>query len=82
MSLPRRANGIRTLAADMAARKLAEVSQRQAVSDRVSYALAVLLGAGAFKYAGWNLVGGIAALQLLGAVVAYRRWRKTRETQR
>lgn len=71
-ALPRRANGIRSLAASMARQKLV----RQTVSDRISYAVAALIGAAAFKLAGQPGIAVVLVLYLASAYRAYRVWKK------
>jgi hypothetical protein len=74
-TLPRRANTIRQLSAAMAHKKLTEDGQRQAASDKIGYAVAVLLGAVAFMYGGKLAVVGLIVVYLLNAVRAYQRWK-------
>lgn len=76
IKLPRRANGIRRLAADMAHRKLTELTARQAISDRIGYGIAALLGATAFHFGGSYAVEALTALYGLSAARAYWRYRK------
>ena len=77
-SIPRRANRIRQVAADMASRKLREVNARQAVSDRIGYAVAVTIGAIALHFGGVYVVEAIVVLYIIGAKVAFSRYKKAR----
>lgn len=72
-TLPRRANTIRAVAAQLADRRLREVTLRQAVSDRIGYLVASMLGAGAMRYFGMRGVQALACLYVLAALFAY--WR-------
>jgi hypothetical protein len=74
LKIPRRANGIRRLAADMASRKISEVNARQSVSDRIGYAVSTLIGAAAFHYGGELAVGALVLLYAVSASVAYSRY--------
>lgn len=75
MSLPRRANGIRDLAAQMASKKLAGVNARQAVSDRIGYAVATVIGGLVTTFAGWWGLVAVVTLYAFSASRAYRRYR-------
>ncbi len=75
-TLPRRANTIRALAASFADRKLTEVNSRQAVSDKIGYAVAVLLGAIAYRYGGRGWVAVTMGGYLFNAWIAHRRWKQ------
>lgn len=75
-TLPRRANTIRALAATMAQKKLSETNARQAVSDRIGYAAAAMIGAFAFKYGGEGATAAIVLLYAVSAVFAHRRHKK------
>lgn len=74
-ALPHRANGIRTLAAQMAQKKLAEIMARQGISDRIGYLVAVVIGAGVFYRFGWKGVVLVLAVYSIAVVNAYRQWR-------
>lgn len=80
-ALPRRANTIRALSASMAARKLTEVAARQAVSDRIGYGVAAILGAVAFHSFGENGVFGMCVLYVISAMRAYRKWRVLKDAE-
>lgn len=75
-TLPRRANTIRALAISMTQKKLSETNARQAVSDRIGYAAAALIGAFAFKYGGPGATLAIIGLYIASAVLAHRRHAK------
>jgi hypothetical protein len=77
-ALPRRANTIRALAGTMANRKVAELAQRQSVSDKIGYALAVCMGAVTFRYLGVDGVGLLATVYLGNAWLSYRKWKAAR----
>jgi hypothetical protein len=77
-TLPRRANQIRALAAGMAHAKLTEVTARQAISDKSSYALAVLLGGVASWLLGWPGVALLVCWHALAAARAHRAWVKVK----
>lgn len=85
-TLPRRANTIREAAAQLAQRKLEEEAgklavslelreRRKAVSDRIGCALAVLMGAIAFRVAGWWALVLVAGYGV-GAWRSYLAWRR------
>lgn len=74
LKLPRRARQISQMANAIAADRLRVLSLRQAVSDRIGYAVAVTLGALA-KWASWWAVGLLVVGYVIAAVVAYRRYR-------
>ena len=74
-TLPRRAGTIRVVAASLAAKHVAAVLARQLVSDRVSYALAFLLGALTFGVGGWYGVALGACFYGWLAYIGYRAWR-------
>jgi uncharacterized membrane protein (DUF4010 family) len=74
-TLPRRANGIRTLAAQMATKKLNEINARQAVSDRIGYAVAAIIGAVASEYFGTAGIAIVVGVYAVSGVLAYRRYR-------
>lgn len=74
-TLPRRANTIRAVAAGLAAKHEALVAARQAVSDRVSYTLAFLLGALTFGVGGWYGVALGACFYGWLAYRSYRAWK-------
>ena len=74
-TLPRRAGTISRAVAAMAHKKMTETGQRQAASDRIGYAIAVGLGAVAFKYGGPGWVAFLAAGYLFNAWMAFRRWK-------
>lgn len=74
-TLPRRSNTIRSLAAAMAHKKMTEVGQRQAVSDRIGYMVAVVLGAAAMTLGGRPAVAVVLGLYGAIAFRAYRRWK-------
>jgi predicted MFS family arabinose efflux permease len=76
MALPRRANGIRALASQMASKKLTEVAARQTVSDRLGYGVAAVIGAAAFHYGGPRWLGLVLAVYVCSAVLAYRRYKR------
>lgn len=75
-TLPRRANTIRSLAAQLAHKKMTEDGARQAVSDRIGYLVASLIGAAVFRYVGWPGVEALGALYAGSAWLAYRRHKK------
>jgi hypothetical protein len=73
--VPRRANQVKKLAAEVAAKQVARVLRRQAVSDKIGYAIAVTVGAVAGWSAWWaGLV--VIAFYSMSAVRAYRQFRK------
>lgn len=74
-TLPRRANTIREAAASLAAKHEAAVALRQSVSDRISYALAFLLGALVLGVGGWYGVALGACFYGWRAYAGYRAWR-------
>lgn len=74
-SLPRRANGIRALAVALALRKTTELALRQTVSDRISYGLAIVLGAVIYDRLGrWGIIA-VAAIYCLASAAAWRKYR-------
>ncbi len=75
-TLPRRANTIRALAAQLAHRKMTEDGARQAVSDRIGYLVAAIIGAAVFRYLGWSGVQALGILYAASAWLAHRRWKK------
>jgi len=81
-ALPRRANRIRALAADMASIKLRETNARQAVSDRIGYAIAVVGGAAAYHFGGTRAVEGVVLLYAIAASMAHARYRRLKEARR
>ena len=74
-TLPRRANGIRALAAEMGATLASKTLARQAVSDRISYALAFALGCLVFAAGGWYGAALGACFYGWRAHRSYRAWR-------
>lgn len=74
-TLPRRANTIRAVAASLAAKHEAVVLARQSVSDKVSYALAFLLGALVLWIGGAYGVALGACFYGWRAYRSYRAWR-------
>lgn len=77
-TLPRRANTIRAIAVQIAHKKMTEVGARQAVSDRIGYLVAALIGASAFRYFGWMGVEVMGVLYAASAWLAHRRYQKIR----
>jgi hypothetical protein len=75
-SLPRRANQIHRFAHDLATHRLQLVSLRRAASDKVGYAVACCLGAGAYRYGGWKVVLLIAAGYAFNGYMSYRQYLK------
>jgi hypothetical protein len=75
-TLPRRANTIRALAASMAAERRSLEAARQAISDRIGYAVAALIGVGAYRYFGRQGVEALVALYAVSVVMSYRRLRR------
>lgn len=73
-SLPRRANTIHRFAHDLARNRLAILSLRQAASDKIGYAIAVCLGAGAYRWLGSRLVAVLAAGYLFNGWMSYRKY--------
>lgn len=85
-TLPRRAGKIRELATQLgkeyASQRIREaagvqvkIDARQAVSDRIGYGLAVVIGAALVSLLGWWGVLGALALNAVGVVRSYRRWK-------
>lgn len=74
-TLPRRANTIRAAAISLAAKHEAAVALRQAVSDRIGYALAFLLGALVLWIGGGYGVALGACFYGRRAYRSYRAWR-------
>lgn len=75
-TLPRRANTIRAVAATMAHKHETEMFARQAVSDRIGYAVACVLGAVAYRFFGQTGVGVLVALYAVTAIRAHRKYQK------
>lgn len=74
-ALPRRHGKIRELAVQLASKKLTETNARQAVSDRIGYAVSLGVGAAAFNYGGEKAVVVALLLYAWSAVRAYNRYR-------
>ena len=74
MNLPRRANQISRMANAIAVDRLRVASLRQSVSDRIGYAIAVLLGAWVSQVGAPWAVYALASCYLLAALAAYRRY--------
>lgn len=75
-SLPRRANQIHKFAHTIATNRLQVLSLRQAASDKIGYAVAVCLGAGAYRWLGSRLVLFLAAGYVFNAWMTYRKYLK------
>lgn len=76
MRLPHRANTLRAIAASMANRELMRATQRQAVSDKIGYAVAVVMGAAAWRYGGRLWVAVLCAGYVFNAWMAHRKWQR------
>lgn len=78
--IPRRANRIRALAVSLAAdRRRLEVA-RQAVSDRIGYMVAAVIGAVVYARYGQRGVEVLAALYALSAFFSYRKFKRVSAT--
>jgi hypothetical protein len=77
-TLPRRANTIRAVAASMAHKHEREVGARQAVSDRIGYAVAAVLGSIAYRYFGQMGVAVLVALYAISALRAHQQYLKVK----
>ena len=73
-SLPRRARQIHRFAHDLASHRLSVLSLRQAASDKIGYAVATVIGAAAFHYAGEGAVLILVEVYLFNALRAYRKY--------
>jgi hypothetical protein len=75
-TLPRRANTIRAVAAQLAHKHETESFARQAVSDRIGYAVAAVVGAAAYALFGKPAIGVLIMLYAVSAVRAHRKYLK------
>jgi hypothetical protein len=87
-SLPRRANQIHRFAHDLATHRVGLVSLRSAASDKIGYAVAVLMGAAGYRWGpsllestgyrwgGWPIVWFLALGYAFNGYMSYRQYLK------
>jgi hypothetical protein len=77
-TLPRRAKTIRAVAAQLAHKHETETGARQAVSDRIGYAVAAVLGAVAYGWLGRVAVVVLVGLYAVSAIRAHQNYLKVK----